>query len=81
MHTKLTLSIDQEVIVRAKRYAHGQHRSLSGLVENYLREVTRTDLAADDVTPIVAELSGIFPAESAAAHRDDYADYLVEKYR
>jgi len=43
--------------------------------------VTRTDLSAEDVTPIVAELSGVIPAAAADIHRDDYADYLAEKYR
>lgn len=81
MYTKLTLSLDQDVIERAKKYARRRHRSLSGLVESYLREVTRTDLAADEVTPIVAELSGVIPTEAADVHRDDYADYLTEKYK
>jgi len=81
MHAKLTLSLDQNVIERAKRYAQRRHRSLSGLVESYLREVTRTDLAADEVTPVVAELSGVVPGAAADVHRDDYADYLAEKYR
>lgn len=81
MHTKLTLSIDRDVIERAKKYAQHRHRSLSGLVESYLREVTRTDFSADEVTPIVAELSGVIPAEAAEIHRDDYADYLAEKYK
>ena len=81
MQTKLTLSLDKAVIERAKTYAHRHRRSLSGLVESYLREVTRTDLPADEVTPIVAELSGVIPTAAAEIHRDDYADYLAEKYR
>lgn len=81
MQSKLTLSIDKNVIERAKTYAHSRHRSLSGLVEGYLREVTRTDLPNSEVTPLVAELSGVIPAAAADVHRDDYAAYLAEKYR
>lgn len=81
MPTKLTLSLDEAVITRAKAYARRRHRSLSGLVESYLREVTRADLPASEVTPVVAELSGVIPAETVEVHRDDYADYLAEKYR
>lgn len=36
MNSKLTLSIDQSVIEKAKRYASEQGRSLSGIVEEYL---------------------------------------------
>jgi hypothetical protein len=81
MQTKLTLSIDKSVIERAKKYAHRRRRSLSGLVENYLREVTRADLGNEEVTPVVAELSGVLPADAVTAHRDDYSDYLADKYR
>ena len=81
MHTKLTLSLDKDVIERAKLYAHRRQRSLSGLVESYLRQVTRTDLDTREVTPLVAELSGVIPSAAVEVHRDDYADYLAEKYR
>jgi len=81
MHTKLTLSLDKDVIERAKQYAHRRQRSLSGLVESYLRQVTRTDLDTREVTPLVAELSGVIPVVAVEVHRDDYADYLAEKYR
>ena len=81
MHTKLTLSLDKDVIERAKQYAHRRQRSLSGLVESYLRQVTRTDLDTREVTPLVAELSGVIPSAAVEVHRDDYADYLAEKYR
>ena len=36
MTTKLTLTIDDAVIVTAKKYAKMKGKSLSGLVENYL---------------------------------------------
>lgn len=34
--SKLTLSVDHAVIVRAKRYAAAHHTSVSQLVERYL---------------------------------------------
>lgn len=37
MKAKLTVSIDQELILRAKRFAHGRGISLSQLVETSLR--------------------------------------------
>ena len=43
MLTKLTLTIDQDVIVKAKKYAHVKHRSVSKLVEEYLRTVSDSE--------------------------------------
>ncbi len=38
--TKLTITVDDEVVPRAKRYARSQGTSLSGLIERKLREVS-----------------------------------------
>jgi hypothetical protein len=39
MNTKLTLSIDYEIIEKAKEYAKENGRSVSDIVENYLRTI------------------------------------------
>jgi len=39
MNTKLTLSLEKEVIENAKIYAKGTGRSLSEMVENYFRNL------------------------------------------
>ncbi|WP_254562564.1 DUF6364 family protein [Dyadobacter diqingensis] len=40
MNTKLTLTIDDAIVDKAKQYARQEGRSLSDLVENYLKAVT-----------------------------------------
>ena len=40
MEGKLTLYIDKKVIERAKKYAKQERRSLSDIVENYLKLLT-----------------------------------------
>lgn len=40
MNTKLTLTIEESVIENAKAYARKRHRSLSDLIENYLKVLT-----------------------------------------
>lgn len=42
MKTKLTLTIDEDLIPRAKRYAEARGDSLSGLVEKALQGLTQT---------------------------------------
>lgn len=81
MNTKLTLSIDKNTIGKAKLFARKRNKSLSSLIENYLKAVTVEDQTPGDITPLVAELSGVVTTESAQAHRSDYADYLTRKYR
>lgn len=59
MNTKLTLTIDKSVIKQAKAYAEQQGRSLSAVVENYLKavikkeEIVRED---DELSPIIKSL-------------------------
>ena len=43
MKTKLTLTIEQKIIERAKEYAKGKNRSLSDIIENYLKILTEQE--------------------------------------
>lgn len=40
MNTKLSLSLDTELIEKAKTYAKSKKLSLSQLIENYLKKLT-----------------------------------------
>ncbi|HEY4744983.1 MAG TPA: DUF6364 family protein [Desulfuromonadaceae bacterium] len=81
MQAKLTLSLERDVIEQAKEYAHRQHRSLSKMVENYLRLVVSREQKEVEISPIVAKLSGILPPDAADNFREEYTDYLEKKYR
>jgi hypothetical protein len=81
MNAKLTLSLNREVIQQAKKFSRSHHKSLSKLVEGYLRQVTLSDDASKQVTPLVAKLSGVIDAQKLGNHNGDYADYLADKYR
>jgi hypothetical protein len=84
METKLTLKLDSVTISRAKRYisTHRRH-SLSRLVENYFNSLTgkRTDNDDAGLPPIVSGLAGIAKVGKGGNVKDDYTDYLVEKYK
>jgi len=62
MNTKLTLTIEQKIIKRAKQYAKDKNRSLSDIVENYLKILTKEehDQKAEKLSPIVKSLRGSF---------------------
>lgn len=61
MNQKLTLVIEQELIAQAKKYAKKKGHSLSGLVENYFKVLTKTsDTESDaiEISPKVKALMG-----------------------
>lgn len=59
MNRKLTLSLDDSVIEKAKDYAKNHSESLSHLVENYFRIITNeVHEEAPDYAPEVEELIG-----------------------
>jgi len=63
MTTKLTLTLDNKVIQRAKRYAKKKGRSVSGLVESYFRSLTGQEAGpSDEFSPAVKSLMGSFKA-------------------
>lgn len=78
MNTKLTLSLNKDVIQQAKIYAKEHNISLSFLIENYLQKII-TEYKTDESTKgsIVNELSGIINLNT----NDDYTDYLTAKYK
>ncbi|MDH5366136.1 MAG: DUF6364 family protein [Cyclobacteriaceae bacterium] len=41
MNTKLTLTIEQALIEKAKEYAKSKGRSLSDIVENYFKAIVK----------------------------------------
>ncbi len=43
MNTKLTLSLEKVIIEKAKIYAKATGKSLSGLIENYLENITKEE--------------------------------------
>lgn len=72
--TKLTLSVEQHVIERAKRYSRRNDTTVSELVSQFLASLEEMDGAS---TPITARLIGAFGSEGSV---DEYFKYLDEKY-
>lgn len=81
MNTKLTLTIEQTIIEKAKKYANGKGRSLSNLVENYLKAITKEDNTENTgLTPIVKSLKGTFKAPNNFDYKKELSKRLTEKY-
>ena len=83
MNTKLTLTIEQSIIEKAKKYARKHERSLSDLIENYLKALTtkeNTTEAEDELSPTLKSLRGSFKIPKNFDYKKELSDRLSEKY-
>jgi len=81
MNTKLTLTIEQSIIEKAKKYANDKGRSLSSIIENYLKVITKEEVVGDiKLTPIVKSLKGSFKAPRNLNYKKEISKRLSEKY-
>jgi len=80
MNTKLTLSIDNQVITEAKKYARNSGRSLSDLIENYLKSITSTDKDDFTISPKVKALMGSFKAPADFDYKAELSNAIAEKH-
>jgi len=60
MDTKLTLTIEKDVIAKAKVSARKNGRSLSDLIENYLKLIVSSKEDIDGIPPLVKSMMGSF---------------------
>jgi len=80
MHTKLTLSLDKQIIEAAKKYAEKKNISLSNLIENYLVSIIKTSRSSkQEISPLVKSLSGVLKLEKKQEHKKQYSDFLAKK--
>ncbi len=84
MPTKLTLTVDQQVIEAAKKYARDHGRSLSNLIEDYLKSLTAPQGRLKDdfeYSPIVKSLKGSVKAADGVLDYDALLEEeLMKKY-
>ena len=82
MNTKLTLTIQQNIIEKAKKYAKTRGRSLSDIIENYLKAITSdVDRIESDETPVVKSLKGSFKVPAQFDYKNELTKALNVKYR
>lgn len=80
---KLTLSINQSVIDEAKEYAKSNGRSLSKIVEEYLKSLSKPEKSEKSTPPhkLVMELKGsVKMPKELISYKEILQDALVEKY-
>ena len=83
MLTKLTLTIDKSVIEQAKEYAKKKNRSVSRIVEEYLKNIAMNrdsgTFSKDIKSPITDSISGLFK-DNGKSYKEMLEEALSEKY-
>lgn len=81
MTTKLTLTMEDKVIDSAKKYARQKGKSLSDIVENYLKSIT----AHEETTPVlslkVTRMMGVIKLPEDYDYKREMESALTKKYR
>lgn len=81
MSTKLTLTIDKSVIVKAKKHAADSGTSLSKMVENYLKAILQQETKKDtEISPIIMSLKGRLKPTDTDNYKEELSQTLSEKY-
>ena len=80
MNTKLTLTIEQTIIEKAKLYARDKGRSLSDIIENYLKAITKEHNIEEELSPFINSLRGSFKAPDSFDYKKELSEGLSEKY-
>jgi hypothetical protein len=81
MNTKLTIRLNDNVIERAKNYAHSNKISLSKMIESYLNLLTKQKSKVIDNTPLIESLSGVIELPDDYDYKKDYSAFIIEKYK
>ena len=77
---KLTLSVEESVVDRAKEYAAARGTSVSRLVEDYLRLIADGPGYGEKAdTPVLDRWRGVL--QGSTSGRREYHRYLETKYR
>ena len=80
MTTKLTLTVEKNIIELAKVYANKKGRSLSDLIEAYLKTLVQKDKNQDELSPTVKRLLGSVKAPKDFDYKKELENALSKKY-
>jgi len=85
MDTKLTLKLNKDVIDKAKEYASSHNKSLSRMIESYLKSLVEKEKpkSEDDfeISPFVRSMKTGVKITADLDYKKEYGDYLTEKYK
>lgn len=85
MDTKLTLKLDKLVIEQAKEYASTHKKSLSRMIEAYLKSLIKQDKNNEEeefeISPFVKSMSTGVKIPADLDYKSEYLNHMTEKYK
>lgn len=85
MDAKLTLKLDKLVIDKAKEYASSHKKSLSRMIESYLKSLIdkNSNKTQDnfEISPFIKSMQTGVKIPADFDYKNAYGDYLTEKYK
>ncbi|HUT36937.1 MAG TPA: DUF6364 family protein [Planctomycetota bacterium] len=78
--TKLTLSVDEEVVAQAKRLAKENGRSVSAMFTQIVRAMAGQKQRRRPIGPLTRKVSGIISLPKGKTFDDVLTDALMDKY-
>lgn len=79
MLKKLTLTVDEKVIEKAKSYAKDTGRSLSDMIEGYLETLVAKE-PTTEYSPKVKKLVGVVKLPKNFNEKKEISEYLRKKH-
>ncbi len=80
MTTKLTLTVEEDVIKKAKSYAKQTGRSLSELIEKYLETLTEEHPESRQISPKLRRLVGSVKLPADFDEKKELGAYFENKH-
>ncbi|HTF04201.1 MAG TPA: DUF6364 family protein [Bacteroidia bacterium] len=80
MITKLTLSVQKDIIEKAKVYAKQTGRSLSELIENYLESLIHEKRPGSDMSPKLKRIAGSVKLSKNFDEKKELREYFDKKH-
>lgn len=83
MNTKLTLTVDKKTIEEAKKYAKSNGKSLSSIIEEYLKSLVHHKNSDHkfEINPLVKSLWGsVKPLPNSMNYKEILEEELAKKY-
>lgn len=85
MTAKLTLSVDRDVIKKAKQFSQTNGISISQMVETFLKQTMQDESPKkiqkmEELPPVLKKMYGAVKTKDKREYRNVYRSYIEEKY-
>ena len=83
MDTKLTLRLDKFVIENAKKYAKDHNKSLSRLIEAYLKSLISSENKEEEIqiSPFVKSMATGVNLPADLDYKTEFLNFITEKHQ